>query len=198
MKPKNHGIHNTLRHRKWLFAAPLLIVTIMSVSFSKQVYSEDRNGFEQTGDVLQVLIPATAYASTFYMDDRDGRIQFYKSFFTNLGITHALKYTVAKQRPENHGSHSFPSGHTSAAFQGASFIHRRYGWKFGIPAYLGAAFVGWSRIEGESDQHDIIDVIAGAGIGIASSFFFTEPYKGVRVKPIANNNFWGISFSKKW
>jgi membrane-associated phospholipid phosphatase len=173
-------------------------VATMLVSLCNQTYAEDCSGFELTGDILQVLIPATAYASTFYMNDSEGRMQFYKSFFTNLGITYTLKYTIDKQRPENHGYHSFPSGHTSAAFQGASFIQKRYGWKYGLPAYLAATYVGWSRMEGESDKHDAIDVIAGAGIGIASSFFFTEPYKGVQIKPIASKNFWGLSFSKKW
>ena len=185
-----------LKHLKHSLATAA--VAIMIVSFCNHAYAEDGSGFELAGDILLVLIPATAYASTFYMNDSEGRIQFYKSFFTNLGITYALKYTIDKQRPENHGSHSFPSGHTSAAFQGAAFIHKRYGWKYGLPAYLGATYVGWSRIEGESDKHDVIDVIAGAGIGIASSFFFTKPYKGVQIKPIANKSFWGLAFSKKW
>lgn len=105
---------------------------------------------------------------------------------------------IDKRRPENNGSHSFPSGHTSAAFQGAAFIYKRYGWKYGLPAYLGAAYVGWSRIEGTSDKHGIVDVIAGAGIGIASSFFFTEPYKGVTITPVTADGFYGILFSKKW
>ena len=175
------------------------IAVLMFVSYSTHANAEGCSGYELAGDILQIAIPATAYASTFYMKDSEGRAQFYKSFFTNLGITYTLKYAIDKQRPENHGYQSFPSGHTSAAFQGASFIHKRYGWKYALPAYLGATYVGWSRMEGESDKHDIIDVIAGAGIGIASSFIFTKPYdNGVQVTPVATSNFWGITFSKKW
>lgn len=174
------------------------IFIIISSWCIDNVKAEDKSGFELTGDILQVVIPATGYAATFYMNDNEGRNQFYKSFFTNLGITYALKYTIDKQRPENNGSQSFPSGHTSAAFQGASFIHKRYGWQYGVPAYLGAAYVGWSRIEGESDKHDTVDVLAGAGIGIASSFFFTEPYKGITITPVATSGYYGVMFSNKW
>ena len=140
------------------------------LAFTNTASAQCESNAEKAGDIIQVLIPASAYTATFVLDDKDGRNQFYKSFFTNLGVTHALKYAINKPRQENNGDYSFPSGHTSAAFQGAAFIHKRYGFKYSIPAYLGASYVGWSRIEGESDQHDATDVIAGAAIGILSSF----------------------------
>lgn len=186
-----------MRDLKFRYIIIFSVITLFVFS-SETVTAGGESTFEITGDIMQILLPATGYLSTFYMDDEEGRNQFYKSFATNLGITYALKYTISKQRPENHGSHSFPSGHTSAAFQGAAFIHKRYGWKFGLPAYLGAAYVGWSRVEGESDKHDIWDVLAGAGIGIASSFYFAEPYKGVAITPVATDGFYGIFFTKTW
>jgi membrane-associated phospholipid phosphatase len=153
---------------------------------------------EKTGDIVQVLIPATAYLTTFALDDKEGRNQFYKSFFVNLGVTHGLKVAINKQRPENHGDYSFPSGHTSASFQGAAFIHRRYGWKFAIPAYAAAAYVGWSRVEGESDKHDVTDVAAGAAIGVISSFYFTKPRHNLVVTPYVDGKTFGLSITKKW
>ena len=85
-----------------------------------------------------------------------------------------LKFTINKERPNGEGDDSFPSMHTSAAFQGATFIHKRYGLKYSIPAYVGAGFVAYSRIE--SDQHDATDVLAGAALGIASSLYLTKSY----------------------
>jgi membrane-associated phospholipid phosphatase len=150
---------------------------------------------ETAGDVLQILIPAVAYGTTFYLDDAEGRPQFYKSFFTNLAVTYGLKAAIDKERP-NGADDSFPSGHTSAAFQGAAFIHRRYGWKHSIPAYLGSAFVGYSRVE--SDNHYVEDVLAGAAIGIISSFYFAKPYRGVEIAPYAAQGSYGIRISKAW
>jgi hypothetical protein len=39
---------------------------------------------------------------------------------------------------------SFPSGHTSAAFIGPTFIHQRYGFVQAIPLYMLASFVGYT------------------------------------------------------
>lgn len=161
-------------------------------------HAQDKSNTEKVGDIVQVLLPATAYATTFVLDDKVGRNQFYKSFITNLGITFSLKHIINKPRPENNGNYSFPSGHTSAAFQGATFIHIRYGLMYGIPAYLGATYVGWSRIEGESDKHDFTDVAAGAAIGILSSYYFTKPYNGFVISPTANNGSYGLNINKTW
>lgn len=176
----------------------LIAVVILSLTFFTQSNARAASGTEITGDILQILIPAGAYGATFLKDDPEGRMQFYKSFCTNLGVTYALKYAINKPRPENNGDHSFPSGHTSAAFQGATFIHLRYGWEYSIPAYLGASFVGWSRVEGESDKHDATDVVAGAAIGILSAYFFTTPYEDLAIAPIAGNGVYGISITGQW
>lgn len=106
-----------------------------------------------------------------------------KSIFTTVVVTHGLKYVTHNQRPENNGDKSFPSGHTSAAFQGAAFIQKRYGWKYGLPSYALAGFVGYSRMEGESDKHYPSDVIAGVAIGILSSYYFKTEYEGVIITP---------------
>jgi membrane-associated phospholipid phosphatase len=154
------------------------------------------DGVENAGSVIRTLIPAVAYGTTFYLHDKDGRSQFYKSFFSNLAVTYALKATVDKTRPDGSNNESFPSGHSSVAFQGAAFIGKRYGLKYGIPAYLGATFVAWSRVQ--SDNHYTIDVVAGAAIGIVSSLIFTKPYKGFVVTPLVDNGFYGVGISKQW
>ncbi|HSH70158.1 MAG TPA: phosphatase PAP2 family protein [Deferrisomatales bacterium] len=151
---------------------------------------------EATGDVLLFAIPATAYAATFFVDDAEGRGQFHKSFFLTLGVTWALKYSVNRQRPHDNGGQSFPSAHSSLAFQGASFIQRRYGWTYGGTAYLAASYVGWSRVY--AHKHYPSDVLAGAAIGIASSYLFTTPFPGVAVDPIAGGGFYGLTVSRAW
>ena len=176
----------------------VLILVCFLVAGTTASAQQGKSAAETTGDRLQVLIPLAGYGATFIMDDTEGRTQFYKSFFMNLGITYTLKYSINDKRPDNHGGQSFPSGHTSAAFQGAAFIQNRYGWAYGIPAYLGAAYVGYSRVEGETDRHYVDDVLAGAVIGILSSYYFTTPYKGVIITPVADDGYYGIAIGKRW
>lgn len=130
---------------------------------------------EKQGDFFQILLPSTALAaSLLWQDQEDGSMQFLKAFASTFLITHGLKRIIDKTRP-NGGRHSFPSGHTSAAFMGAAFLEKRHGWSVGIPAYLLASYVGWTRVEAK--QHDEWDVFVGATIGIVSSYFFTTKYK---------------------
>jgi len=130
---------------------------------------------ETIGDITQLLIPASAGTATLILKDKKGTWQFVKSFATTAAITYVLKQTIDKERPEHNGKHSFPSGHTSSAFSGASFIQRRYGWKYGIPAYALAVYTGYSRVYAK--KHYPIDVVAGALIGIGGTYLFTTPYQ---------------------
>ena len=150
---------------------------------------------EKLADTLLVLIPSITLGAELYYDNREGQNQFYKSFATNASITYGLKYAVNRKRP-NGEDYSFPSGHTSATFQSASFIYKRYGLKYAIPAYIGATFVGYSRVD--SKAHYSSDVIAGAVIGTLSSLYFTTKYRDFDIKPIAINSGYGVLFQKKW
>jgi membrane-associated phospholipid phosphatase len=174
----------------------LKIIVIVLLGFPTTL-SADSNT-ESAGDVLRIILPLTAYGTTFYLNDKDGRNQFYKSFFTNLGVTYGLKALVDKERPDGTGNDAFPSGHASVAFQSAAFIQMRYGWKYGLPAYATATFVGWSRLQSDPAPHDNEDVIAGAMIGVLSSYFFTTPYKNVTVTSFMENGIYGVNLQMRW
>ena len=152
---------------------------------------------ETTGSVLRVLLPITAYTMTFGFEDQEGRYQFYKSFLSTVAVTYGLKAVIDKERPNGNGSNAFPSGHSAMAFSGASFIHKRYGLKYGAWAYAGAAFVGWSRTH--ADKHDFTDVCAGALIGMGGTWLFTTPLKkNVSVTPLISGHKIGMAFSAVW
>lgn len=130
---------------------------------------------ESTGDVVLFALPASALTSTLVVGDYKGTWQFAKGFALNQAVTIGLKYATDKKRPFNNGDRAFPSGHTSTTFHSAAFIQKRYGWKYGIPAYALAGFTGYSRIEAQ--KHDGWDVLAGAVVGIGSAYLFTTPYQ---------------------
>jgi len=145
------------------------------------------------GDILQFALPITAAGLTLAYRDGKGALQFAESASVTLGVTYALKYAVNETRP-NGGHQSFPSAHTSISFSAAEFMRKRYGWEYGVPAYALASFVAYSRVEAR--EHYAHDVIAGAAIGIASSYIFTRPYKGWQVQAEADGRYWGIRLSR--
>jgi membrane-associated phospholipid phosphatase len=130
---------------------------------------------QTAGDVLQLVLPAAAGGLALGYRDGQGALELGESLAVTLAVTYGLKYTINERRP-NGGDQSFPSGHTSVSFSAAEFMRKRYGWAYGLPAYAAASFVAYSRVE--SREHHVQDVMAGAGIGILSSYLFTKPYNG--------------------
>lgn len=153
------------------------------------------DSIEMAGTALQYALPTVACGTTLALRDFKGTLQFGESFALTEGVTYGLKYTVHETRP-NGGSESFPSAHTSVSFCSAEFIRKRYGWKYGIPAYGLASFVAYSRVEARA--HWPHDVIAGAGIGILSSYIFTRPYKGWHVQVEGDSKYIGFRLSRSW
>jgi len=140
------------------------------------------------------LIPATGLIAALIQEDWEGTGQFLKSGLTCMAVTQGLKYTIDETRPNGSGHMSFPSGHTSASFFGASFLQRRYGWKYGTPAYLAATYVGWSRIE--NNAHYVHDVLAGAAIGVVSTYLFTTPLTDkIDIAPFVGEDSIGLGLS---
>jgi len=170
----------------------VLVGLLLCVAARIEARADD---IKTAGDALQVVLPATAAGMTLIYKDGVGALQLGGSAALTLGVTYSLKYTVHETRPDG-GSRSFPSGHTSISFSASEFMRERYGWEYGIPAYVAATFVGYSRVE--SRRHYTRDVVAGAAIGTGSSFLFTRPYKGWQVQLDSETRYYGIKLIRGW
>ena len=106
--------------------------------------SGSRKAVRTSGDVLAFVTPVASLTTVLVLQDWKGLKQGALAGVSTIGMTYALKYLIKKERPDGSDKHSFPSMHTSVSFTGAAFIQRRYGWKWGIPAYAIASYVGWS------------------------------------------------------
>lgn len=164
----------------------LLVLTLGMSSFSHaQTYLT-----ETSGDIIQVALPVIAIAANLdFGEDATSFSQYSKAFAASLLLTYYGKILIDKERPNGATDGlSFPSGHTSSAFAGATLMTYKYGWKIGIPAYVLASFVGYTRIAAK--RHDIYDVIGGAIIGSLSSYLFMKSSKDVEIKfSMVNNNY---------
>lgn len=153
----------------------LLSVLLVFPSYAQEIeVSGSRKEVRTAGDVFAIAIPAACLVSTVAMKDWDGLKQGALAGAASVGAAFILKEVIGKERPDRSDNKSFPSMHSAVSFTGAAFIQKRYGWKWGIPAYAAAGFVGWSRVYGK--KHDWWDVAAGAAMGVASAYIFTKPF----------------------
>ena len=150
---------------------------------------------ETTGDIGSVAVPLAAAVMTLAKNDKEGTAQFTKSFIATMAATYGLRYSVEENRPNGHDQ-SFPSAHTSSAFAGAAFIQMRYGWRYGIPAYIVSSVVGYSRIDAK--EHWTHDVLASAAIAIASNIVFTKRFEDVRIIPAVSLSYLGVVVAKQF
>lgn len=159
-----------------------LIAIISCLLFSQTNTAQETNvidsqteTIQNIGDAFLIGLPIATVATSFIVGDEKGAWQFTKGLILTAGVTAGLKLGISKERPDMSNDNSFPSGHTSTVFHSAGYVHRRYGFKYSIPSYLLAGFTAASRID--SKKHDIIDVIAGAAIGLGSNLLFTTEYQ---------------------
>jgi membrane-associated phospholipid phosphatase len=159
---------------KFSFSAGVACVAAL-LSFNVQAQDTTR----RMGDVLAVGLPAFAAGLTFVNDDKEGFMQLAKSEGATFLIVEALKASHHEMRPDGSDNKSFPSGHAAVAFSAAQFLQMKGGWEYGVPAYLAASYVGYSRVE--SHKHYWKDVVAGAATGALTTYYFTDATHGRRL-----------------
>lgn len=129
------------------------------------------------------------------------------------GTVFSVKSWSHEQRPDRSDFNSFPSGHTAEAFVGAEFMRMEYKdvspW-YGVAGYAMATATGLLRVY--NDKHWMSDVIAGAGVGIASTRIAYWLYPKIQglfgknknpevvnlVMPTYNNGSFGLSYVKRF
>jgi membrane-associated phospholipid phosphatase len=136
---------------------------LFAISVTFQPSQARADSLKKAGDILQFAIPVYAFGLAMCEENKDGVKQFAYGIISSQVTVHALKQVTQQKRPcfrEGDKKNSFPSGHASSAFAGATFIHKRYGFRKAIIPYGAAILTGVSRVKAK--KHHVRDVVAGA------------------------------------
>jgi membrane-associated phospholipid phosphatase len=155
--------------RSTVFVCTLVVVTSLCEG------SASANGIESAGTAVAIAMPLIAGGIAWGHDqDWTGVAQMGVVTLASVGTAYGLNHITHEWRPDHSDDHSLPSDTAALAFAPAAFLWDRYGWKYGVPAYAAAAFVGYSRVD--SKKHHWYDVVASAGIAWGYSQIFTTEY----------------------
>jgi len=160
-------------------------IVCVAALFSFSVQAQDST--RRMGDLLSVGLPAFAAGLTLVNDDKESLVQLAKSEGATFLIVEGLKASHHEMRPDGSDNKSFPSRHAAVAFSAAQFLQMKGGWEYGVPAYLAASYVGYSRVE--THKHYWKDVVAGAATGALTTYYFTDASQGRRL---------GMSWTGRW
>lgn len=150
--------------------------------------------FPQHSDGLDDLLQHAPLASVYVLKGCDFEcssswmelaLTGLSSYVLSSATTYSLKQVVAERRPDGSDRRSFPSGHATLAFAGATVLHHEYGklspWVT-VGGYGVATLVSIDRLR--LDRHYLHDVCAGAAIGVLSTeltYYLRKRLKSDRV-----------------
>jgi membrane-associated phospholipid phosphatase len=142
---------------------------------NKTPLTSSEKNIENLGTGIAIALPLVAGGIAVYKKDKVGVAQLVVESAFTLGTVYALKNIVREQRPDGSDFHSFPSETTALSASGSSFLWRRYGWEYGLPAFAMTQFVSYSRIQ--AHQHRWYDTLASSGIAVGYSYILGTRFK---------------------
>jgi membrane-associated phospholipid phosphatase len=128
---------------------------------------------KDAGTAVTAALPLIAGGVSLLNGDEEGAVQLVKSVVVSSGLAFGLSRAFKSRNPDGTVNDTFPSNHATVAFGAASYMDHRYGWKYGLPSYLAAGFVGYSRIE--ADKHNLVDIVGAAVLSWGVSHLFVTP-----------------------
>lgn len=184
--------------RKIITIFALILVIGLDV-VAKDIFCSDKNVECAGDDVLRGGGIATL-VMTLIQSDYGGFVKDVDGIVLTQVATEILKSSTHKSRPKpNENSHkSFPSGHASGAGQIAMFLTLERGWEYGVPAWIGAGFVAYSRVKAK--KHYSEDVLAGLALGAGVQYWISRKNGGVLSQfiPYFSGDEAGVRYAKRF
>lgn len=178
---------------------PIALAVLFALPVLPAAADEEYSDSELSADVVTAMLPLTTFAIAHFRDDGAGEGQLLRSTGVSLLLNTALRVgfneTRFGERP-NGNEYGFPSGHAAFVASSAAFLQDRFGWKYGVPAYLLVGYVSWVRVD--TDHHHWRDVVAGVALSTAVSSLFVTPHDATHIAPIIGPDWLGLRIERSF
>lgn len=172
----------------------LLLATVLFLQTPRASASE-----ELPADIVTGLFPLTTYAITYFKDDDEGSRQWLRSTGASLVVINSLRLAFKDhewaERP-NGSPYGFPSGHIAFVMPSAAFLHERYGWRYGLPAYAVVGYIAENRVD--TGHHKWRDVITSAVLAYGINMLFVTPQNATHIAPVIGPDWLGLRWERSF
>jgi len=181
---------------------PLLprLATVFALAFTLFSLTTAARGADNlSGDIITGVVPAAAFALAYFQGDVEGEKQWLRNTLVNQTLTSAARLgfnnTSWGKRPDG-GPYGFPSGHVAFLASGASFLQERYGWEYGVPAWMLTGYVAYVRVDNRN--HHWRDVVASSLLAYGVGKLFVTPENALNLAPVIGPDFMGLRWERSW
>jgi hypothetical protein len=176
------------------------LVIIAALSLSSLTLAKNAPAADAiSGHVVMAALPVTALAIAYFKDDTEGEKQWLRNTLASQLVISVARlgfnYTDWGKRPTGNG-YGFPSGHVGFAASGASFLEERYGWQYGVPAWLLTGYVAWVRVD--NGDHHWRDVVASSVVCYGLGKLFVTPENATHLAPVIGPDYLGLRWERSW
>jgi membrane-associated phospholipid phosphatase len=176
-----------------------LVVVVAIILSVLNVPTAARGANGLSGDIITATLPVTAFAIAYFRDDVEGEKEWLRNTVANQLLTSVARigfnYTSLGERP-NGNPYGFPSGHVAFVASGASFLQERYGWEYGVPAWLLTGYVAYVRVDNKS--HHWRDVLASGVLAYGVGKLFVTSEDATYLAPVIGPDFIGLRWERSW
>jgi membrane-associated phospholipid phosphatase len=157
----------------WNWMVVIIVSVIAILLVARQSHAGRSMG--SLGDASMMIVNGWALGLALNETGWGGTMQYFGSMVGAQLTTEIIKTKIIhERRPNGLNTESFPSGHATGAFSGATFIHKRYGWKKAVVPYALASLTAYSRVH--TRMHYVHDVVAGAIIAGLFTWAIVDDY----------------------
>lgn len=159
--------------------APLTLIAgglaLSAGTLKETIHSHTPRTDTRADDFIQAVPVVELYTANIFLKDHQNSVWDQSKYLllseiTNGVVVFGLKNTTHEMRPDSSNDKSFPSGHTSQAFVGATVLYHEYKESSPILAYSGYLFATATGVlRMTNNKHWANDVVMGAGIGILAT-----------------------------
>jgi hypothetical protein len=159
------------------FRRAILVCAVLVIPASASAASGD---LRKVGNILTVALPVTAIGvSLLHHRDWRGLGEFAVSAGLTVGSAYMIRQMVREQRPDHSDFHTLTPPDLALADASADYLWSRYGWRYGVPAYLASALVSYSLSDAKKNHW--YDTLASGALAFGFNYAIVDRYHERRV-----------------
>ncbi len=159
-----------------VLACALVLLAVPAKAASPQL--------RKAANIVTIALPVTAIGvSLLHHEDWKGLKEFAVSAGLTVGTAFLIRQMVREQRPDHSDFHTLTPPDLALADASADYMWSRYGWRYGVPAYLASTLVSYALTDAKKNHW--YDTVASGALAFGFNYAIVDRYHPGRYRVTA-------------